>query len=423
MRCREVRCWLYSFRPTASWPADVVTHLQDCQPCRQLRIRLGRIDEATCRLTGPASDGTAQARLLDRIAVTPQEPRVGGQESETRGQRSEARNQEPVRRNAWLRYGGMLVGMAAAVVLAFVLGHWSKGETEQTPVEIVKTVEVVREKIVPVEVVREKVVASRSTADRELFAALLKRNAQLVRATKSAERIQCVLDMAEDCRQHALALLVHGPRDSVPAVIDLYGQLLREGAVAQVASAKAPAGLRKLVQGRLEKMALPAAKPGLPKIALDERTALQEATQQALDLLDRPEDIASAKKPRSEPASPSAALVQFAVAYAGENTAINRADLCVGCAQRLLPSVMLCLAEDGEPGRMQMGEEYGTLIRVGIYGSLPKNPAPGNEQVSRIYQTAAQIVGAMEEHLRQADAKDRPILEHALNATRKAPGS
>src|SRR5260370_24524087 len=74
MRCREVRCWLYSFRPTSSWPVDVVTHLQQCQACQQLRTRLQRIDQGMSKLTGPASDGTAQAKLLDRIAETPQTP-------------------------------------------------------------------------------------------------------------------------------------------------------------------------------------------------------------------------------------------------------------------------------------------------------------------------------------------------------------
>src|SRR5260370_35573338 len=83
MRCREVRCWLYSFRPTSSWPVDVVTHLQQCQACQQLRTRLQRIDQGMSKLTGPASDGTAQAKLLDRIAETPQTP---GQELATPSQ-------------------------------------------------------------------------------------------------------------------------------------------------------------------------------------------------------------------------------------------------------------------------------------------------------------------------------------------------
>ena len=258
--------------------------------------------------------------------------------------------------------------------------------------EIAKTVEVVREKIVtkevPIEVVREKIVSVPAVADRKLFAALLERNADLVQATKSVDRIRCLLDMAEDCRRHALSQMANGPRDTLPATIDLYGQLLREGVAAQLAATNGQArpGLQNLVRGRLNKMTLPDPKAGQPKIVADEYAALQNATQQALELIDRPEE-AAAKKPRLEPASPSAALVRFAIAHCAERDPLNRADLCADCVHRLMPSVMLCLAEDAEPMRMQMGERFGTMIRVGIYGSLPKEPTPeAKEQVSRLYR-------------------------------------
>ena len=111
MRCREVRCWLYSFRPSSSWPVDVIAHLQCCPKCPQLRTRLQRIDEGINRLAGPPSNGAPQARLLDRLAVTPQ----FGTEKAT-----PAPTRQPW---PWLRYGGYLSGAAALIVLGVVLGR------------------------------------------------------------------------------------------------------------------------------------------------------------------------------------------------------------------------------------------------------------------------------------------------------------
>jgi hypothetical protein len=322
----------------------------------------------------------------------------------------------------------MLTGMAALIAIGFFLGHEPAVEPVPVPpTEIVKTVEVVREKIVPVEVVREKIVQINSTADRNLFAALLKQDAQLVQTSQRAERLNTLLDMAEECRQHALTLIEQGPRDSLPLTIDLYGQLLREGVVGQVAQAPVPArpALQRMARARLDKMALPAAAPmGTPKVIEEQRAALQSATSQARELVDRPEDASAKKAARTEMISPAAALVQFAVAYGAEADPITRADVCADYVQRLMPSMMLCLAEDASPQRLEMGQEFGTLIHYGIYAPLAlatakEPPQPVKDQVSRIYQSAAQTVAGMEEHLQQANENARPGLQRALDATKK----
>jgi hypothetical protein len=414
MRCREVRCWLYSFRPTASWPVDVVAHLQECQACQTLRTRLQRIDQGMSKLTGPVSDGTAQARLLDRIAETPQ---IARPEKAT-----------PKQPWPWVRYGVMLTGAAALIVIGFLLGHEPAVDpVPAPPIEVIKTVEVVREKVVPVEVIREKIVSINSTADRNLFAALLKHNAQLVQTSQTADRLNTLLDMAEDCRQQALALIEQGPRDSLPLTIDLYGQLLREGVLAQIAQAPAPARapLQRTARARLDKMALPVAAPAaLPKVVEDQRAALQSATQQARELVDRPEDAPARKATRTEMVSPAAALVQFAVAYGAEADPLARADVCADCVQRLMPSMMLCLAEDASPQRLEMGQQFGELIQYGIYAPLAvatakEPPQTVKDQASRIYQNAAQTIAGMEEHLQQANENARPGLQRALDATKK----
>jgi hypothetical protein len=213
----------------------------------------------------------------------------------------------------------------------------------------------------------------------------------------------------------------------LPLTIDLYGQLLRDGVLAQLAQAKAPArpALQRLARARLDKMALPVvAQAGLPKVVEDQRAALQNATTQARDLIDRPEDAPARKAARTEAVSPSAALVQFAVAYAAEAEPIGKADVCADGVQRLLPSMMLCLAEDASPRGLEMGQQFGALIQHGIYAPLAvataqEPPQAVKDQVSRIYQSAAQTIADMEENLKHANENARPGLQRALDATKK----
>src|SRR5207237_685639 len=148
------------------------------------------------------------------------------------------------------------------------------------PIETIRTVEVIREKPIErlVEIFKDKIITVPTSADRELFAALLKRNAQLVQALQATDRLTTLLDMADDCRAHALTLMTDGPRDTLPMTIELYGQLLREGVLVQVARASAddrPA-LRKTVRTRLKRM--PPANSALPKVVEDQRIALQTMT-------------------------------------------------------------------------------------------------------------------------------------------------
>ena len=212
MKCREVK--LYSFRPRTSWPADLVGHLQQCDKCRRLQTKLKKIDEEVYKLATPTRDLGGKAKLLDLIKDAPQAP---------------ARS-EPVSRRPWIWLRRGAFGAAAAALIAFgwFLGHRSE------PIETIRTVEVFRDKINTVEVFRDKIVRVESPAERQLFASLIKRNALLVQALQTTDRLDTLLDMANDCRQHALTLIEHGPREHLPLAINLYAKLLREGVLAQL---------------------------------------------------------------------------------------------------------------------------------------------------------------------------------------------
>lgn len=437
MKCREVRCWLYSFRPNACWPADVVTHLQGCPACGQLRLRLQRIDEEVAKLTGPASDGTPQARLLDRIAGTAQEAGARGQEPGVRSQEAVASGSVATQKKwSWYGYAGVLAGMAAMIGLAFLLGHWWAGQTPGPTVEIVKTVEVVREVRVPTKVetpspqkkdAPETGPASAHLQTR-LLAALLERGKQMAGSAKAADRLGALLGAAEDCRKQAVLAAEDGPRDALPFIVALYTQVLQEGLTAQLAQApvKERRALQNLARNRLQRMPRVVDPPGAAKAVRDQLAALQTATQQALDGIDRPEEAPPRKTTRPEATMPSAALVQFIVAGAAEPDPINRAEACAECAQRVLPGLILNITEGAEPERIAMGQAFGTMMRRGIYAplaALDKEPPPAvKEQTSRIYQSAGQTAAELEEHLKQADPRTRPALQAALDAMKADAG-
>src|ERR1019366_4099744 len=211
MKCREAQYWLYAFRPNTSWPADLVGHLQQCPKCRRLHTQLKQIDQGIGTLTSRAGDPSAKEQLLARLEHTPQ---------------AAAHNDVPPPSFPWLRVGGYLTAAAALIALGWFLGgrHEPSDALPGSPIETVKTLEVFRDKIVLVN----------SSADRNLFAALLQRNARLVQAAQSEDRVEALLDMADDCRRHALTLIEQGPRDSLPMTIELYAQLLREGVLVQL---------------------------------------------------------------------------------------------------------------------------------------------------------------------------------------------
>jgi hypothetical protein len=416
MKCRETKYWLYSFRPNASWPADVVCHLQACQACRHLQTQLKQIDAGIAKLTGTPGSSLGKDQLLDRIAQVPQD--AGPAEL------------TPASRSGWYRFAGYLTGAAAMIAVGWFVGRQFEPEPPE-PIVSTRTVEVIREKPVEklVEVFKDKNVPAASSPDRGLFAALLKRNAQLVQALQSADRLIALLDMADDCRKHALTLIADGPRDSLPMTIELYGQLLREGVLVQVARAPAderPA-LRKTVRTRLKKMPPADAMAKLPKVVEDQRIALQTATTETLDQLgnvDAPPKSSPKKLPRSDVIPPTTALVQFAIAYSSEADPVAKADFCADYVQRLMPTMMLCLAEDTSPERDDMGQQFGEMIRFGIYRPLEVVTAKAPPQAvmieaTRIAQNADQAVEVMESHLKQAPKTARPGLERAIEASKK----
>ncbi len=391
MKCRETKYWLYSLRPNTSWPVDVVTHLQGCVKCQQVQTRLKQIDIEINRLTTVTSNTPGKAKLLEQIERTPQV----------------AIPASP--RSAWplIRFASYLTAAAALIVLGFFLG---RGEVHEQapldPVERERIVEVFKDR--PVEIFRDRIVMVDSPGDRDLFAALLQRNARLVQAAQVRDRLEALLDMADDCRHHALTLIEQGPRDSLPLTIDLYTQLLRIGVPAQVQ--QAPAGIRPLLKAttriRLGKMAEPpAAQPkAVARMLEDQRGHLQSTAREAMELVDQPVPMPVGVKKDQHSMSPAAALVQFAIGYSIETDPVAKADSCSDCVNRLMPYMMLYLAEDASPQRGDMGQQFGEMIQFGIYAPLAAmtTQEPVKDEVSRIYQNAAQTIAEMEKNMENA---------------------
>ena len=409
MKCREAQYWLYSFRPNASWPVDVVGHLQQCPTCQQLQAKLKQIDLGIEKLTGGVGNPAVIDQLLERVQKTPQT--------------AVPRDTVPAQAWRWGHVAAYLTGTAALILFGWTLGRY--GETPQlVPIETLKTVEVIRDQF------RDKIVLVHSESDRNLFTTLLKRNARLVQASQVGERLDTLLDMANDCRQHALMLIEQGPRDSLPLTIDLYGQLLRDGVLVQLAQAPAAnrASLQAAARARLGKMANADAPPMPVKILADQRDALQNATQQTMERLDQLEGVIvpakSRKIQRSEPMSPTSALIQFALTYSSEADPVVKADLCTDYVQRLMPSMMLYLADDATPQRVEMGQQFGEMIQFGIYtplelASTKETPEPVKAQAERIIRNAGQAVAEIEENLDKAPDAAKAGLERALEATVK----
>jgi len=421
MKCREVQHWLLTFRRNATWPADLVVHIQDCPKCQKLNAKLKQIDAGVDTLTDTPANPGAKERLMQRVAETPQ----------VAAPVNDAATPAPARTPTWNGWwvGAYFLGAAALLVFGFLLGRYGEVPEVLDPVERVRTVVEFRDKTV--EVIRDKMVTVQSQADRGLFSSLLKHNARLVQASQSLERLGTLLDMADDCRLHALTLIEQGPRDALPLTVGLYRQLLRDGVLVQVA--QAPAGDRVALQtearARLEKMTTVAAgSPSLPRVLADQRDALQHATHEAIENVDRPEQptlASKARKPaRHEAIAPTAALVQFAITVSGESDPVAKADVCADYVQRLMPAMQLYLAEESVPHRADMGQQFGQLIQFGVYAPLEsvaaKHPTPPvKQETERIFEFAGQALAEMEKKLESAPAEARPAWEKAIEASKK----
>lgn len=409
MKCQEVRTWLYSFRPKASCPVELVGHLQECSHCQQLQTQLQRVDHEVQRLTGFAPSRGGKKQLLERLKHTPQQPNA-----------KEITLKIP---RTWVRGACWLAGAAALILFGWLLGHRA-----DTP-EKVKIAEAPPVEVKPV----EKVV--RTSVERDLFATLIKRNVQLVQATEAKDRLDALMDMADDCRQHALLVIEKGPHDHLPQVIDMYSKLLREGLLVQLQRTPADkrVALTKTVRSRLEEMAIvPDVEPDtLPKAIEDQLDALENIAEQVIALLENPEPSraltpkkAAARQEYSDPVHPTTALVQFAITASNETDPVVKAEFCAECIHQLMPCVLLSLADDTNPLQSELGQQFGELIRLGIYTPLgvarAKDPSPQTVlKTERILERTSQAVEHMEQCFHKTPIPKRGGLEHALQASRK----
>jgi hypothetical protein len=425
MKCREVHHWLYSFRPNTCWPAELVDHLQQCPKCQRVRAELQKMDQQAQKLgkTTPAPD--ARQRLLDRVAET--------------SQSAPARKPERGPVPPWIRLAGFVGAAAAMILFGWFLGHDSHSPESVRTVEVevfrdkLKTVEVFRDKLKTVEVFRDKLIPVPTSAERDLFASLVKRNVLLVQASQIRERLEALLEMAGDCRQHALFLIQQGPRDQLPWAINLYGKVLREGVLVQLVQAEKDDRpmLTQTVRTRLEKMSeAPPPMKEMPKAVAEQMEALRSTTTQTMELLDQPEAMAAikpAKFQRPESLPPPAALILFAITVSNEPDPVVKAEICSECIHQLMPSVLLALADEGpQPQPADLGQQFGELIRFGVYSPLATASAQEapelKQKAEQVMKKANQAVETIQKNLQEALPEQRPGLERVLEATKKGKG-
>ena len=122
--------------------------------------------------------------------------------------------------------------------------------------------------------------------------------------------------------------------------------------------------------------------------------------------------------------APSAALVQFAVVYSAESDPLCKADLCSDCVRQVMPSMMAVLSETSVPEQLPMGQQFGEIIKHGIYTPLAaantKEPPPATrEEVQRIMAATEDVIAGMEKEMLKGNEKSAPGLNRAVEAIRK----
>ncbi|MBI2808381.1 MAG: hypothetical protein HYX68_25620 [Planctomycetes bacterium] len=405
MKCREAQYWLYSFQPNAAWPVDVVGHLQQCADCQKVQSQLRQIDQQVNQLTSLPKNDRPIAQLFERLEQTPQ--------TATPAPKPPAR---------WWRWGSYVGAAAALVAIGWLLGKsWDASPEGVDSSEKTGTVEVVRDRIVTVH----------ASAERGLTALLLKRNAQLVQSAQAKDRLETLLDMADDCRQHAIKLIDQGPRDYLPMTIDLYSQLLHQGVLVQLA--RAPATDRPMLEAvaklRLRKMAEPVeGGPKTAKVLEQHRASLRSIALATIEVASNGKPLpvpgATPKWRDTEAVPATVALVQFAIAYSSETDPVIKADRCSDCVQRLMPYVKLQLADNPETKEGDPGQQFGSMIRFGVYvplesGNALEPPAQTRLKMDRILRDADQTVGEMEKHMEAVSSAGQSSFQRAVRPTKK----
>jgi hypothetical protein len=182
--------------------------------------------------------------------------------------------------------------------------------------------------------------------------------------------------------------------------------------------------MQETARSRLDKMQLPADSDELPKVVKEQQDEMRAATRRMRELIDRPEQMAQKRSKRANsPMAPSAALVQFAVAYSAESDPLAKADLCSDCVRQVMPSMMAVLSETSAPEQIPMGQQFGEIIKHGIYTPLAaantKEPPAMRVEVQRIIAATDDVIAGMEKEMQKRNEKSAPGLNRAVEAIRK----
>jgi hypothetical protein len=259
MNCQVVRNQLLVLPDPRRPAADLRVHLHGCAACRQWQRRLIELERHVPLLPVPPS--TLRADVVRRFIAGSSGPaRAAGDRALPRRGLSLpavpptlAEVLRPVR--AWWQQWHAAAGVAAVFLVLILAGWalWTSGPEETT--------------------------ASRKRPAPDSFlATLFKRDLRLAVAETPRERLEALLDLADDLRGQTRTGLLVAAAEDLENLAQLYDQVIREGVVA---------GARKLPRGQRRELLDPIA-DRLTRTGLDadrEAGRVPESSAEALRLI------------------------------------------------------------------------------------------------------------------------------------------
>ena len=410
MTCKEVEIWLLSTKAASDLPARVERHLEACPGCRQQRQQLAALDRHAHRLPVPPPSPGARQRLLERVSQTEQ---VG----------SEIDIPTLPTETTWskgLRYAGY--AMAACVL--FGVGLFSGRQVGAPEPERVAKTGAEKDKKDPkaeVELPGAHAAAKKSEASPTVYprdvqprpdvtAKLFAINVQLARATSEPERFTGLGQFAAALREAADDLVRQGRPDELPAVVEAYERVLRDGVVAlawslpQDRRVAATASLRSELQ-----RPMPPSHEQLPLVRYH-LNAIDEANAETIKLLTA--DDAPASRQTSPMRHPLVLLAVYAARQANETRLLARAELSAELALEMSRTAVYRAAGAQAKEATLLAGHVAELMDAGVVRQIERAAEKNEidaECLNRVRGTASDVRQMLNDNLRAARAPNAEL--------------
>jgi hypothetical protein len=430
MKCPEVLPWLSSTRPGQPLPASVSRHLKRCPNCQRQQRQLEALDDRVKQLATPVPPISPEAKkqLLDRIARTPQVRHPAG----------------PSRWPHILKYGAFAAAAAVLVAVGWYFGQMGQGPptliAQKGEADEVEPRQAKNDKSIPkddgqsstiVEVAAPKSDA-RPLLRRDLYAQLLTEDIRLAKASITAEQIEPLFHISEHLRAEADVLAKNGPLEELPAVVEAYEYVLKQGLVARArALPKVQRGvlLSSVIVRLKDSLTVPSFDTEPVPLIADLFASMRRSATEAIDALEDKTTASLNVTPVSmSPNSLLGLLVQDAVRLSAESDPLKKAEICSELAQRLAPATVL-LAADGQSEQVKvLSDQMHELMQNGVLRNLERarrNQAH-QEKMEQIHKHASCALDLLDKNLQvylsRQNMSHRPPAPSTLHPDRGNPG-